>query len=169
MKTNRPVLQLPFSSRELLLEVASIAGVVTSIVMLASVWKSIPQTIPSHFDLSGKADAMGSKSFLLFVPRIVVFMYAMLTVISRFPHIFNYPFPVTEDNAERLYRVAREMMAWIKTLDIWFVTLMYWTLLQVATGHVTGLGASAMIGTATFVVVEMGAVGIGIYALYRAK
>jgi uncharacterized membrane protein len=169
MRTNRPILQLPLSSREMLLEAASIAGVVTCIMMPALVWKSIPQIIPSHFDLSGKADAMGSKSFLLSIPGMAVLIYATLTAISRFPHIFNYPFPVSEDNAERLYRVGREIMSWIKTIDIWLVTFLNWMLLQVATGRSSDLGSSVVIGLVAFVMIETAVVGIGIYAMYRAK
>jgi uncharacterized membrane protein len=169
VKTTRPILQLPLSSREMLLEVASIVGVLTCIAMLVPVWKTIPQTVPSHFDLSGKADAMGSKSFLLIIPCIVVFMYVLMTAISRFPHIFNYPFPTTADNAERLYRMAREMMSWIKTLDIWMVTIMNWMLLQVATGRSTSIGSSIMIVVAALVVIQTTVLGLGVYGMSRAK
>jgi uncharacterized membrane protein len=169
MKTNRPVLHLPLSSRELCLETAAIAGVLTCILMLLPVWKSIPQVVPSHFDLSGKVDATGSKSFLLIIPGITIFMYALLTILSRFPHTFNYPFPVTSDNAERLYRVGREMMCWLKTIDIWLVTILNLILLDVARGRSSGPGAAMRMVVVVLVVSQTAMLGIGVYAMYRAK
>jgi hypothetical protein len=169
LKTNRPVLQLPLSSRELFLEIAAIAGMLTCILMLLPVWKSIPQTIPSHMDLSGKVDAMGSKSGLLIIPGITLFLYLLLTILSRFPHTFNYPFPVTMDNAERLYRIGREMMSWLKTIDIWLVTILNWIILQVARGHSSGAGSAMTIVVGVLVVSQTAMLAIGVYAMYRAK
>lgn len=151
MKLDRPVLKLPLSPLERWLEVVSILGVAFSIVMLLASWKSLPETIPSHFGLSGKADAVGNKSFLVPMPITIVCMYLLLTVVSRFPHIFNYPWPITEENAERQYRLAREVLAWIKAQDVWMLAAMDWMVIRVAQSKAESLGSSVFILLAIFV------------------
>lgn len=169
MKTTRPNLHIPLSSRELYLEIASIVGVVSSIAILAVAWKSIPQITPSHFDFFGKPDAMGSKSGLLVMPCLTVFLYLLVTLLSRFPNTWNFPVNVTEENAERLYRVGRELIVWLKSMIIWFLTLAEWSMVRVSTGSATGLGLSASIGTGVFLVIIMTTVAIGISQMNRVK
>jgi len=38
----------------------------------------------------------------------------LVTIVSRYPHTSNYPFPIIEANAERQYRLARELMSMMR-------------------------------------------------------
>ena len=46
-------------------------------------WEKIPQTIPTHYNFQGNADAWGDKSMLLWmIPGLSLFLYLLLLVIS---------------------------------------------------------------------------------------
>src|ERR1041384_3687965 len=70
MKTN--------SKSELLI----ILSVLIPIAYLVMVWKTLPDTIPMHFDLKGNANGYGSKTeFLLFVLGINPLLYFLMKII----------------------------------------------------------------------------------------
>jgi hypothetical protein len=74
----------------------------------------LPDRIATHFNLRGQADGWGSPTILLLLPIIALASYAGLTIVARFPAVFNYPVRVTEENRGRLQAVALKMIAWIK-------------------------------------------------------
>ncbi|NLG84106.1 MAG: hypothetical protein GX493_05750 [Firmicutes bacterium] len=50
-------------------------------------------------------------------------MYAVLSIVRRYPHRFNFPWEITEANAEAQYRIARHMLACLKAETIWGLSL----------------------------------------------
>lgn len=56
--------------------------VITPLVYLAATWSAIPDVIPTHYGISGKADAFGNKSSLLWgVPLFLIGLYSMISVV----------------------------------------------------------------------------------------
>jgi hypothetical protein len=51
---------------------------------------------------------------VVFVLGLVVF--GALVLLTRVPHAYNYPWPITVENAERQYRTARRMVLAIQTV-----------------------------------------------------
>ena len=43
-----------------------VAALGTPLVYLAAIYQSLPQIVPTHFNIEGKADGFGEKSTLLF-------------------------------------------------------------------------------------------------------
>jgi len=116
---------------------------------LASHYADLPDKIPTHFGLSGAPDQWGSKATLWILFGVALFIYLLLTVVSRFPQAFNFPVPVTPQNRERLVHLAQEMMRWMKVELLGLFTWIEWQSVQVALGHAQGLGPTflgAMLG-----------------------
>ena len=103
---SRPKLSLPRSAFETALQVLAAIGVVAMLWMLASAWPKLPATVPTHFGISGQADNWGSKSTLLILPLIGVLLFAGMSVLEAFPHVYNYPVQLTEENVAQQYRIA---------------------------------------------------------------
>ena len=76
----------------------------------------LPEIIPTHFDASGKADDEGSKMVLFFLPVIGTLLFVVLTILNRYPHIFNYPVAITEANAQKQYNNAQRMIKVLKLI-----------------------------------------------------
>ena len=86
----------------------------TYIIVLISIWSRIPDTVPTHFNAAGVADSYGSN--LAFEPVLAAFLLLFLSLMERIPAIWNFPVAVTEENRERLYKIAMIMMGGIKVL-----------------------------------------------------
>jgi uncharacterized membrane protein len=159
----RPVIDLPYTSQEWALEVISVGGIALTIGMLSLVWFNLPALVPTHFGPSGHADAWGDKRSILILPTMSVILYLMLTVTSRYPHKFNYPWPITAQNAREQYRLARLLLAWLKAEVIILFTFLAWATIRVALGQAEGLG---VIFLPVVLVVMFGTVGIYFYFAY---
>jgi hypothetical protein len=100
-----------------LLEILAIGGLVWALyplLLYSSIGESV--TIPIHFNFSGEADGWGDRRFLTIPPLIALTLYIGMTVLERFPNIYNYPVKVTETNIDALYRLGVSMIRHIKTV-----------------------------------------------------
>ena len=137
----RPVLDLPLTPTEIGLEIFAGLGIVCSALAFAAYWPKLPAIIPTHFGATGAPDATGPKSELIWLLLGNVGIYVLLTVLTRFPQIYNYPVPITESNAEKQYRNARMIMNYLKAVSVWVLFYTEWQTIQVALGKSSGVGA----------------------------
>lgn len=167
MKSNeRPILTIPYSSQEKTLEAVAIGGIFLSSVMLILFWPTLPSSVPSHFDVSGVVDAWSDKKVSLIYPAVSVILYAGLTVLSWYPHIFNYAWPITEQNAQWQYQLARSLLAWLKVEIIVLLTWLEWLTIRVALGQANGLSPLFL---PIILVIIFGTIGVYLYQAYRAR
>lgn len=139
-KRIRPVPDIPMSPAEKLAESAAALGVIFFAGTLISYWTELPDEIPIHFGLSGQPDALGSKTTLLILPIITALVYVGLSILRKFPHVYNYPIEITADNAPRQYSLARTLIACLKAEVVWLFAYICWKTCRVAIGEETGLG-----------------------------
>ena len=86
------------------------------VLYLAVNWSQIPQQIPGHYDIYGVVDRWASKGELL-IPLIVGWiLFIVLTVVERYPQIWNTGVTVTPENRERVYRVLKNMLGTLKLI-----------------------------------------------------
>jgi uncharacterized membrane protein len=164
--TKRPKMNLPNSSFENLVEIIAAFGLVFTIYTIFTSWPALPERIPTHFGFSGNPDAWGGKSSMMMFPVLAFLLYTGLSIFQRFPHIYNYPVKLTEENVERQYRIARNMMICIKAEIVWTFAVIEWQIVQVALGKAVGLGPNFLI---LIIVVIFATSGIGIYQAYRER
>ncbi len=104
-------------------------------------YSSLPETIPTHFNAAGEADGFGSKVSLIALPVIASVLFIGLTILNRFPHIFNYPTAITQDNALRQYTLATRMLRYLKLVLVMVFGGIEFMTIQHATRKAAGLGA----------------------------
>lgn len=110
----RPHLTIPLSHTDKIIEYGGWALLALVWVIVLSKYASLPENIPIHFNLDGTADTFGSKSNLVLLPAIITGLCGGLFLLARFPHHFNYPVRLTEENAERQYTLAVKTLRWIR-------------------------------------------------------
>ncbi len=49
------------------------------------VYGTLPETIPTHYNLSGEADAFGNKSAIITLPVVGTLTFVLLTVLKNYP------------------------------------------------------------------------------------
>ena len=112
----RPILQLKLTKFDYLLEFLAIGILVFHWIFMLYYYNKLPQIIPSHIDSNGEIDGMGPKGLIFLLPTISILMYILISVVNKNPHCFNFPYPITEENAERQYRNSLMMNRVMKML-----------------------------------------------------
>ena len=103
-------------------------------------YSSLPETIPTHFNAAGEADGFGSKASVIGLPVIASVLFIGLTLLNRYPHIFNYPTAITQDNALKQYTLATRMLRYLKLVLVLVFGGIEFMTIQNATGKAAGLG-----------------------------
>lgn len=99
-------------------------------------YASLPEQIPTHFGLNGAADAYGHKQSILLLPIIATIMNIGMSVLSHYPHVFNYPTQITPENAAYQYRFATRIIRFTRiiTSSVFFL-LVYRIIAGVQSGE----------------------------------
>jgi hypothetical protein len=137
----RPRLQIPWTRVEVFCELAAAAVILGMLIYFWTAWSTLPARIPVHFNFSGQADRWGDRGSLLGMFAVMAALYTGLSVLQRFPHIYNYPFGLTSQNARRQYLAARQLLTFIKFEIVCVFSFIGWRMLQVARSESPYLGA----------------------------
>ena len=97
-------------------EALSLALGIGTILYLIVMWKSIPDTIPAHYNAAGEVNRGGGKSELLMLPIIGGMLYFLITLVQQYPEAWNTGVTVTEENRERVYRILRNLIGTTKLM-----------------------------------------------------
>lgn len=165
-KARQPKLDIARTQTETVLEFLSGGILLFLFFLLFQNWTEIPELIPTHFGVSGKVDTWGSKYTILLIPSVTLLIYVGLTILCRFPHVYNYPWRITDENATRQYMLARTFLCWLKFELVVLFTCIEWTIIQVAFGKSSGLGIGFL---PFFMIIVFGTIGIYFWLAYKAR
>ncbi|HLO48622.1 MAG TPA: DUF1648 domain-containing protein [Kamptonema sp.] len=165
-RNSRPVLSIPRSPLELALEVVGAVGILCSCWIIFQSWDALPQRIPVHFGFSGRPDAWGDKAAIWILPAVAAFFDVMLALLGNYPHTFNYPVAITEENARVQYELARSLLAWLKVEMIWLFAWILWEQIQVSLGKEETLSVGLVLG---IIIVFLGTVGVYFRKAFLAR
>lgn len=140
METERPKITLIPTMADKLVEVLGWLILLTLWGWTISHYSALPDTIPTHFNGAGEADGFGSKASIIGLPIIATLLFIGFTVLNRYPHIFNYPTTITQDNALRLYTLATRMLRYLKLILVVVFGGITFKTIQTANGESSGLG-----------------------------
>jgi uncharacterized membrane protein len=162
---SHPKINIKKTSFEKFADVLSVCLIVGTLVYLIYSWNDLPQRIPRHFNAAGEVDGWGGKGTIWILPVIGTFVFGLMTFLSKFPHLFNYPVLVTEENAPRLYAEARRLIVALKFEIILLFSYVSWESVNIAFNH-GGLGSWFIV---VFLVSLFGTLGVFIYRLVRLR
>jgi uncharacterized membrane protein len=140
METERPNITLVPTTVDKLVELLGWIILLALWTLTICHYSTLPETIPTHYNAAGKADGFGSKASIIGLPVIATLLFIGLTVLNRYPHIFNYPTAITQDNALRLYTLATRMLRYLKMVLVLVFGGIEFMTIQNATGKAAGLG-----------------------------
>jgi uncharacterized membrane protein len=140
MEEERPKIKLIPTNADKLVDLLGWLILLALWALTISHYSTLPDTIPTHYNAAGEADGFGSKASIIGLPVIATLLFIGLIVLNRYPHIFNYPSPVTQDNALRLYTLATRMLRYLKLVLVVVFGGIELMTIQHATGKGAGLG-----------------------------
>jgi hypothetical protein len=103
-------------------------------------WSSLPNRVPMHYDFFGEVDKWGSKGIIFLHPIIGAVLWIGLTILEKFPHVYNYIVDLTEENIERQYKNGRIMINVIKNEILIYISYSICKDIKVAYGHNIAFG-----------------------------
>lgn len=136
---NQPKIEVPGSIFETLLNAITLLIFFAMLLFLLIQFDTLPDQVPSHYNGMGEVDGWGGKEQLFLLPIIAVVLWLGMTVLERYPHIFNY-LNLTNDNAELQYKNGRAMMNVLKNEIMFFFSIITVQNIRVAFGTAEGLG-----------------------------
>lgn len=137
--SERPKLKLRKSWFELMFDGLTLILFIVNLVYLIAVWSSLPAEVPAHYNAAGEVDRWGSKWELVIDPLIASTMWISMTVLEKYPHVYNYP-RLTKENVRAQYRNARQMLNVVKNILTLIFAYITWKDLQVSLGHAEAIG-----------------------------
>ena len=90
--------------------------IVAYLIQLSIIYKSLPSSIPTHFDFFGRPDDYGSPISTIIYPLIAILVVIILEFVGHFPNTWNYPVSVTLENQGRLFFLGMIMISLIKVV-----------------------------------------------------
>lgn len=137
-------------------------------LMATSIWyyKDLPEIIPRHFNAYGQPDGYSSKGIIWTLPVLGCLLYVGLSWLNNFPHLFNYPQKVTEENAVQLYTLGKRMNRALKTIISCVLSYMNYAIIQTALGQQQGLGVGF---TPVILILIFGTLGYFLYRFAQVK
>ncbi len=126
---------MPLKGYEVFMEVLSFLGIITFTGLAIYHYRNLPDLISTHYSFTGEPDAWGIKKSLFWQISVAFVLYAGLTVVNRFPYVFNYPVEITKKNFKRQYRMARTLLSVIKLGMILIFLTIFFTSIKSAYGQ----------------------------------
>jgi len=123
----RPKINIPYTLFDLIAEIAGLVGILSMWIVFIVTYSGLPDLIPINYNFSGQAYNFGEKSVIIKVPVIATVLFVGMTILSRFPRIFNYPVIITENNAFFQYS---NMVRMVRCLKLSLVLIFLFVVLQ---------------------------------------
>jgi uncharacterized membrane protein len=136
----RPKLKIVLTITDTIIEIVGWFLIVAVWSYTLSNYQSLPNTIPIHYNGAGFADGFGDKWIILTLPFISSVIFIGLTVLNKYPHIFNYPTEITKGNALRQYTNATRLIRYLKGIIVVIFGLIAYQTISQANGLSEGLG-----------------------------
>lgn len=163
----RPKIKIHLDISDYIIEVIGAIFMIMMIGWPLYFFNELPEIIPRHFNAAGEPDGFSQKNIIWTLPAIGLVIYIGMFFLNKFPHIFNYPKGITQENAEQQYRIATKLIRTINMLTaVSFFYIGYGTI-QTALNKQDGLGTFFL---PIFLLVIFGTIGIYMYqALKKNK
>jgi uncharacterized membrane protein len=136
----RPKIKLVLTFTEKAMELLGWIFILAIWAFTITHYTKLPETIPIHYNFAGQADGFGKKVTILILPFIATILFIGMTILNKFPHIFNYPTKITADNALKQYKNATQIIRYLKLIIIIIFGLIEWHTIRNANGQTMSLG-----------------------------
>ncbi|MCC3404578.1 MAG: DUF1648 domain-containing protein [Microcoleus sp. PH2017_10_PVI_O_A] len=162
----RPVISLGLSPADLAVELAGAIAILVSILPIVQFWGVLPDRIPIHFGFRGLADAWGDKVMIWMLPAVAAIIFVVLTAVSPYPHTFNYPVRITQENARRQYLLGQSLLVWLKAEVCWLFAFVVRQQILVALGNAQRFSIELVFG---IIFLIFATVGVYLVRAYLAR
>lgn len=135
-----PEIKLDLTITDQIFEILGWISLVAVWVFTITNYNNLPDVIPIHFNGAGQADGFGGKATILTLPIVSTILFIGMTVLNKFPHLFNHPTNITKENKLRLYTNATRLIRYLKLILVIIFGFIVFKTIQNVNGEADGLG-----------------------------
>jgi len=139
-KMFRPILKLPKTRSEKIWDYIGGSIFILSIFYIILAWGKLPDEIPGHFNGMGEVDRWGAKIELFILPFIGLFLWMLMGLLEKVPHMHNYPSRLDESNVEAFYLNSRKILNQVKNICLILFAFISVQMVRIGLGEVNSLG-----------------------------
>jgi len=126
----RPRLTLKLSTLDIIVEIIGLSGLIF-LIFLPVYYSS---------DLLNEFLVSYMNNVIIWIlPLVGLILYIGMTILNKYPHVFNYPNQVTNENAERLYKIGTKSIRFLKTIIVLFFAYLNFNLVETRLGEYNGI------------------------------
>ncbi len=129
---NRPRIRLEKSALDIFLDVLSFGIPALALFYTILNYGALPEQIPMHFNHSGNVARYDSKDHIWLIHIIGIASVYGIFYLNKFPHIFNYPQKITENNAAKFYSDATRLLRLLNVSIALLFGIIAFEIIQVA-------------------------------------
>ncbi|HVE61680.1 MAG TPA: SdpI family protein [Chitinophagaceae bacterium] len=89
-------------------------------IYLASIWGSLPATVPMHFNLQGEVDRYGNKNEVIVLTATLSLVALLVFLLLSNVHRIT-PKMASVENKERMQKIALSVLAFIVVVQCWLI------------------------------------------------
>jgi hypothetical protein len=152
----RPRPEVPWEVPDRLLAALALLVLAGFLAPWVAGWGPLPERVPMHYGADGRVDRWGGAASIHLLAFVALVDTVGLLLLARVPHVYNYPFAITEANAAMQYRLARRLLLVVAILTnamFLYIDLMTW---RVALGFEEGLSPWFLFVVLTAIFVSLG-------------
>ena len=109
-------MKTPTSGYDRLADAVCLLCLVGTGLFLAAGWQAIPGQIPGHYNAAGEVDRMTGKGSLIFLLVLAWMLFLGLSLLERFPQVWNAGMTAAKEKEAGVYRVLKTMLKTVKLL-----------------------------------------------------
>ena len=113
MMGERPRIKIEPDKTDKAIRVITLIVAATIVAFSFWLYSISPEMVPGHFDINGHITRYDHKVTLFIMPAIALLVVGGLCLLLRYPHIFNYPQKITQQNAASMYRKGVKLLRWL--------------------------------------------------------
>ncbi|MBL7767102.1 MAG: DUF1648 domain-containing protein [Chitinophagaceae bacterium] len=151
----RPKIKLEQSTLDKMLEMLGWTSILAIWVLVITSYQNLPDIIPIHYNSAGQANDFGGKGHILTLPIVATFLFIGLSILNKFPHVFNYPTNITEDNALKQYTKATRLLRYLKFIIVLIFGLITMKTISNVYEQTNGLGTWFLALTIGLVIIPL--------------
>lgn len=137
----RPSLKLHLSMADKFIEYLGWMLLIAIWILTLTSYAELPDSIPIHYDFAGEADSFGGKGNIVTMPIVATILFIGMTILNKYPQLFNYPTEISRENAQGLYNNAARMIRYLKVIIVFIFGLNSYQTIRIANGYSSDLGA----------------------------
>ena len=160
MRIDRPKINVPYEPLDLVIDIINVCLLLFLWLYPVMVYGQLNDTIPTHLNAQGEADDFGSKMTIWILPAIGTFMFALMFILNRYPHLHNYMVNITEENALKNYRFSTRILR--------FVNLFCMLLFAVIIAEIIGIARNQSLGIlgSGFLIITVVVPVVGLFVIF---